>query len=258
MFLPISCTSPLTVAIRTLPAASTFPSFSASINGCKCATAFFITRALFTTWGKNIFPAPNKSPTTFIPAIRGPSITWIGLSCWSLASSVSSTMKSTRPFTKACSNRFETGSFLHSSSITSIFLSPLTVSANSSNLSVESSLRLSNTSSTRSNKSLGMLSYTSSMAGFTIPMVIPFFIAWYKKAECIASRTVLLPRKEKETLLTPPLILAPGRFSVIHFVALKKSKALLLCSSIPVATGKILGSKIMSWQGNPTLSTKTS
>ena len=31
-------------------------------------------------------------------------------------------------------------------------------------------------------------------------MFIPCFIAWYKKAECIASLTVLFPLKEKETL----------------------------------------------------------
>ena len=44
------------------------------MNGSKYATAFFITRALFTTCGKNILPAPNKSPTTCMPLISGPSI----------------------------------------------------------------------------------------------------------------------------------------------------------------------------------------
>ena len=42
-----------------LPAASS-AAFSASINGVRCATAFFITRADFTTWGRNILPAPNR------------------------------------------------------------------------------------------------------------------------------------------------------------------------------------------------------
>ena len=83
-------------------------------------------------------------------------------------------------------------------------------------------------------------------------------IAWYKNAECIASLTALFPLNEKETLLTPPLTLAKGKLVLIHFVALKKSKAFSLCSSIPVATGKILGSKIMSWGLNFTFSTKTS
>ena len=44
------------------------------MNGIKCATACFITRADFTTCGKNILPAPNRSPTTCIPAINGPSM----------------------------------------------------------------------------------------------------------------------------------------------------------------------------------------
>ena len=66
----------------------------------------------------------------------------------------------------------------------------------------------------------------------------------------MASLTLSFPRKEKETFETPPLTCAPGKFVRIHFVALKKSKALLLCSAIPVATGKILGSKMMSLAGN--------
>ena len=74
----------------------------------------------------------------------------------------------------------------------------------------------------------------------------------------MASRTLLFPRKEKETLLTPPLTCAWGKFSRIQAAVLKKSTALFLCSSIPVATGKMLGSKIMSSGGKPTTSTKTS
>ncbi len=37
-----------------------------------------MTRALLTTCGRNIFPAPNRSPTTFIPSMSGPSMTSIG------------------------------------------------------------------------------------------------------------------------------------------------------------------------------------
>lgn len=47
------------------------------------------------TWGRNIFPAPKRSPTTFMPFIRGPSIIFRGrgyFSWFNLASSVSSTM----------------------------------------------------------------------------------------------------------------------------------------------------------------------
>ena len=36
------------------------------------------TRADFTTCGRNILPAPKRSPTTFMPSMSGPSITWIG------------------------------------------------------------------------------------------------------------------------------------------------------------------------------------
>ena len=89
-------------------------------------------------------------------------------------------------------------------------------------------------------------------------MFIPWLIAWYKNAECIASLTALFPLKEKETLLTPPLTLAKGKLVLIHFVALKKSTAFFLCSSIPVATGKIFGSKIISSGLKLTLSTKIS
>jgi hypothetical protein len=37
--------------------------FSASMNGTRWPTACFITRALFTTCGGNILPAPKRSPT---------------------------------------------------------------------------------------------------------------------------------------------------------------------------------------------------
>jgi hypothetical protein len=49
-----------------------------------------MTRALLTTWGRNILPSPNRSPTTFMPSMSGPSMTSSGRSaCWR-ASSVSS------------------------------------------------------------------------------------------------------------------------------------------------------------------------
>ena len=99
IFLPISCTSPLTVAIKTFPALEDFPSFWASIYGSKYATAFFITLADFTTCGKNIFPLPNKSPTTFIPAIRFISITSMALLASNRASSTSNSINSSIPFT---------------------------------------------------------------------------------------------------------------------------------------------------------------
>ena len=70
------------------------------MKGIKCATAFFITLAdlitctrniehgmpkrkktiaHYSTCGRNIFPAPKRSPTMDMPLIRGPSITLRGL-----------------------------------------------------------------------------------------------------------------------------------------------------------------------------------
>ncbi len=82
----------------------------------------------------------------------------------------------------------------------------------------------------------------------------PARIAWNRKTAWIASRTGLLPRKEKDTLEMPPETLAPGRFSLIQRVASMKSTPYDACSSMPVATAKTLGSKMMSSAGKPTSS----
>jgi hypothetical protein len=60
-------------------------------EGQQWRPAFFMTRADFTTCGRNILPDPNRSPTTFMPSISGPSMTSMGVrrGC---ALSVSSTM----------------------------------------------------------------------------------------------------------------------------------------------------------------------
>ena len=77
--------------------------------GNSFATACFITRADFTTCGRNILPAPKRSPTMFMPAISGPSITSSGRLAASRASSVSASMKSVMPLTSACAMRLSTG-----------------------------------------------------------------------------------------------------------------------------------------------------
>ena len=185
MFLPMSCTSPFTVAIKILPLAFAFSTpdrrFSSSMNGIKCATACFITRADFTTCGRNILPAPNKSPTTFMPSINGPSITLIGRPPSALTlrrhSSVSSTIYCVMPFTNACVRRAPTGSLRQAkSSIWSRFL-PLNCSAKLTSRSVESGRRLKMTSSTSANKSFGISSYTPSWPALTIPIVMPTLLA---------------------------------------------------------------------------------
>ncbi|MNP14544.1 hypothetical protein D3C76_1068760 [compost metagenome] len=124
MFLPMSCTSPLTVAMRILPLASGLSPFSSSMNGIRWATACFITRADFTTWGRNILPAPNRSPTTFMPLISGPSMTSMGRAHCCRHSSVSSTMCAVMPFTRACSRRLPTGSERQASFSTSLVAPP--------------------------------------------------------------------------------------------------------------------------------------
>jgi hypothetical protein len=63
-FLPMSWTSPFTVAITIVP----LPELSdRSMCGSRWATAVFITSAEASTNGNCICPDPNSSPTVFIP-----------------------------------------------------------------------------------------------------------------------------------------------------------------------------------------------
>ncbi len=64
-FLPMSWTSPFTVANRIDPR-SVESAFS--INGSSSATAVFITSADCSTNGSCISPLPNNSPTVFMPS----------------------------------------------------------------------------------------------------------------------------------------------------------------------------------------------
>ena len=197
MFLPMSCTSPLTVHRITLPCARTpsgpSRSFSCSMNGSRYATARFIARALLTTCGRNIFPAPNRSPTTCIPAISGPSITSSGRSRAVRASSVSCSMNSSIPCTSACLRRSSTVVSRHERSSSFFMAPPLTVSANATMRSVASGRRSKMMSSTCSSRSGGMSSYSAICPAFTIAMSRPAAIAWYRNAEWIASRTRVVP-----------------------------------------------------------------
>ena len=216
-----------------------------------------MTRADLTTCGRNILPAPNRSPTTFMPSIRGPSMTASGLPDSTRAASVSSTMNSSIPLTSACSSRFSTGQERHAlSSARRVAVSPRNRAAISSRRSVESGRRARITSSTRSRSSASMSSRIASCPALTIPMLIPARMAWYRNAECIASRTTSLPRNENETLLRPPLTCTCGQAARIFAVASMKSRAYRSCCSMPVATAKMFGSKMMSSGGKPTSSTR--
>ena len=96
-----------------------------------------------------------------------------------------------------------------------------------------------------------MSSYIWSIDGLTIAMSIPALIAWYRNAECIASRTALFPLKENDRLDTPPEVRAPGRFVLIHLTASMKSMAYFACSSMPVPMDRMFTSKIMSSGATP-------
>ena len=181
----MSWTSPLTVASTIFPCAFTISpaaaraSFSASMNGVRCATAFFITRADFTTCGKNILPAPNRSPTTLMPAMSGPSITNKGRPSLTRASSASISMYVSIPLTSACESRSSTVPLRHSSAFFSLTTAPscLSNSPCSTNRSVASGRRFSSTSSTNTLSSGSISSYTSSIPALTMPMSMPAAIA---------------------------------------------------------------------------------
>ncbi len=111
--------------------------------------------------------------------------------------------------------------------------------------SVASGRRFSKTSSTSSKSFARSLHKPrASLRYDTISK--PALMAWNKNALCIASRTGLLPRKENDILLTPPLQRAPGQTCLISRTASINQPRSCLCSSMPVATVKIFGSKMIS------------
>ena len=81
-------------------------------------------------------------------------------------------------------------------------------------------------------------------------------MAWNRNTAWIASRTGLLPRNENDTFEIPPEMCTPGRFSLIQAQASMKSIPYVACSSIPVASAKQFGSKMMSSAGKPTSSVR--
>ena len=91
-FLPISCTSPLTVAKSIFPRPTSDSSFS--ICGSRYATAFFITSADCRTNGNCISPLPKSSPTVFIPESKKVLIISSGL----IPSAIASSRSDSSPF----------------------------------------------------------------------------------------------------------------------------------------------------------------
>ncbi len=90
-----------------------------------------------------------------------------------------------------------------------------------------------------------------------MPMSSPARIAWKRNAECIASRTTSLPRKENERFEIPPLVREPGQRSLIRGSASMNAFAYSSCSSIPVATGSTFESKIRSSGAHPSATSRS-
>mmetsp|Transcript_22281 Transcript_22281/g.71735 ORF Transcript_22281/g.71735 Transcript_22281/m.71735 type:complete len:206 (+) Transcript_22281:1654-2271(+) len=205
------------------------------MNGSRYATAFFITRALLITCGRNILPAPNRSPTTFMPFMSGPSITASGAGSFWRASSTSCSMKSGMPLTSECASRSSTGASRHAAAAAALTAPPPAAlsaasfsrssTARAISASVAPACRFRMTSSTRVSRSLGMSSYTCSKPALTMPMSMPAAMAWYRKALCIASRITFTPRNPNDKLDTPPDTLAYGHWALISRVASMKSTA---------------------------------
>ena len=87
MFLPMSWTSPLTVA-TTILGFDVWMSVSAeSMYGWSISTASLMTFADFTTCGRNILPSPKSLPTVSIPSMSGPSMISTALPYSCIASS---------------------------------------------------------------------------------------------------------------------------------------------------------------------------
>lgn len=110
-------------------------------------------------------PEPKRSPTTFMPAIRGPSITSRGLDTCCRHSSTSPSMNSSMPFTSACVSRSVTGSVRHCAAV--VVAWPLLAAAfsrstmdRSSSASVAPAFLFSTASSTICSRSGGMSEYT--------------------------------------------------------------------------------------------------
>ena len=105
MFFPMSCTSPLTVAMTIFGLVDSAVSAAESIYGWRISTASLMTLADFTTCGRNILPSPKSLPTASMPSIRGPSMILTALPYSLMASSRSCFKVSVRPLMRAVFRR---------------------------------------------------------------------------------------------------------------------------------------------------------
>ena len=186
MFLPMSCTSPFTVAITTFGlTAISVPPGALSMYGWSMSTACFITFADLTTCGRNIFPSPKRRPTRFIPSISGPSIMLTARPYAAIQAARSSSSVSVLPFTRASASRSSgvagaAGAGFPPSVLASAAcaLASAISAALAMSRSVAPSSESKITSSTQRSRAGSMPSYIWSIEGLTIAMSSPALIAW--------------------------------------------------------------------------------
>mmetsp|Transcript_13078 Transcript_13078/g.35493 ORF Transcript_13078/g.35493 Transcript_13078/m.35493 type:complete len:225 (-) Transcript_13078:43-717(-) len=218
------------------------------------------------TCGRNILPAPKRSPMMPMPCISGPSMTVSGTLRSARASSTSPSMNLSMPLIRPWCRRSVYVPLRHASfAFCAAGPAPVwpaaalggffTSSANSRKRSTcFPSADLFNITSSISARAFGSMSvYRGRAPGFTMDMFRPFGTAWYKKTECMASRSELRPRNENDRLLRPPLNETHGHVRLISATALMKSTAYELCSGRPVAIVSTLQSKMMSSGGKSSL-----
>ena len=227
------------------------------MKGTRCATACFITRAHFTTCGRNILPAPNRSPTTFMPSISGPSITWIGPRVLAAAPPrCPRRCTSVMPLTSACDRRSSTvparqaRSSLRPSPCALTRLGELTSRSVASGAAVEHHV-------------------LDALAQLRVELVVDAELAGVDDAHRHAgadrvvqehgvdrlAHRVVAAEGEATRCETPPETFACGRCCADPARRLDEVDARSCCAPrCPVAIAKMFGSKMMSSGGKPTCS----
>ena len=222
-FLPMSCTSPRTVArtIFPLPASLDF-----SMCGSSSATAVFMTSADCSTNGSCISPEPNRSPTTFMPASRWSLMICRALSPPARARSRSASSPLDSPSMMRRSSRSFTGRAASSAARASLSAALSTPSNRSSIAASGSYVRLpsasySRRSHTRSRATLRRSSGTEAsgtiFAASMMPDVRPASAASCRNTELSTLRAAGF--RPNDTLLTPSVVWIPGYFAEICRIA---------------------------------------
>ena len=172
-------------------------------------------RALFTTCGRNILPGAEQVADDLHPVHQRPldDVERRGVLLARLLD-VGLDEVDRSPCTSACDSRSSTGASRQARSTSRFVPAPFTVSANSHQ-------PLGGVGPAVEDHVLDVLEQIlrdvlvdASWPALTMPMSMPALMAWYRNAECIASRTTSLPRNENDRLLTPPLIFTPGQRSL--------------------------------------------